>query len=71
MQQDTENENTSKFRRYVWIGVSLLLLLGANYIYFKIKVSSNHDLASHYTLKGDPIVILQLPVCFIRQLPNN
>ena len=55
MQQDTENENTSKFRRYVWIGVSLLLLLGANYIYFKIKVSSNHDLASHYTLKGDPM----------------
>ena len=55
MKQKTQEENNSKLRKYITIGVIVVILLIINVIYFRNQVSSNHFLASHYTSKGDPM----------------
>lgn len=54
-QNNNDAENKIRLRRWIWGGISLILLIGANCLYFYRKVSSNHAFASHYTIKGDPM----------------
>ena len=55
MKQNNDAENKTRLRRWIWGGIGLVLLITANCFYFYRKVSSNHALASHYTIKGDPM----------------
>jgi len=54
-QNNNDAENKIRLRRWIWGGIGLVLLVSANCLYFYRKVSSNHALASHYTIKGDPM----------------
>lgn len=55
MKQNTEKENLQKIRKRILLSLAAIFLLIINGIYFYHKVSSNHALASHYTVKGDPM----------------
>ncbi|MBP5399375.1 MAG: AmmeMemoRadiSam system protein B [Alphaproteobacteria bacterium] len=55
MKQKSQDENSSKIRRYIIISLIVVVLAVVNVIYFRHQVSSNHSLASHYTSKGDPM----------------
>lgn len=55
MKQNNDAENKTRLRRWIWGSIGLVLLITANCFYFYRKVSSNHALASHYTIKGDPM----------------
>ncbi|MBR1648412.1 MAG: AmmeMemoRadiSam system protein A [Alphaproteobacteria bacterium] len=62
MKQDIDSENIEKHRRLLIITVVLCVLLLCNYLYFSFKVSSNHALASHYTVFGDPMEKYRNPI---------
>lgn len=55
MKQSNDVENSIKLRRWILIGIGSILLVIANCFYFYRKVSSNHELAAHYTIQGDPM----------------
>ena len=50
-----QNDNKSKIIRWTVIIIVVLILAAINVFYFINKTSSNHELASHYTSKGDPM----------------
>ena len=50
-----QNDNKSKIIRWTVIITVVLILAAINVFYFINKTSSNHELASHYTSKGDPM----------------
>jgi len=55
MKQNPETEKQQRWRRIIWVAAIIIVLGVANYLYFIYKVSSNHTLASHYTVEGDPM----------------
>lgn len=61
MKQNTDAENKNRLYRYILGGVIIVVLLVINVIYFENKVSSNHALATHYTIEGDPMDIYRKP----------
>lgn len=55
MKQNNDVENNIKLRRWLLIGACAVILVIVNCLYFYRKVSSNHELAAHYTIQGDPM----------------